>query len=201
MRHRPRSLSERISRSLELYPCDLLFIHRDAERAPVESRIAEIRESVKEKQIAPTPVICVVPVRMTEAWLLIDRRSRAEARRGQSQRQAASESAERRKARTLARSEKDPPRAPAPGKRSSRPSSKELEQEVDRTTCSRFHPGLPPSVRIDRIPTFGRGCRADGSGAELVSFSVGFRRIEMSMKNPAHLGLSVRHDWIPRGSA
>ena len=72
MRHRPRSLSERISRSLELYPCDLLFIHRDAERASVESRIAEIRESVKEKQIAPTPVICVVPVRMTEAWLLID---------------------------------------------------------------------------------------------------------------------------------
>lgn len=28
----PRNLSEEIERSLELYPCDLLFVHRDAEK-------------------------------------------------------------------------------------------------------------------------------------------------------------------------
>ncbi len=28
----PRELFERIAKSVELYPCDLLFVHRDAER-------------------------------------------------------------------------------------------------------------------------------------------------------------------------
>ena len=31
---RPRGLSERIRAAVELYPCDLLFIHRDAEGEP-----------------------------------------------------------------------------------------------------------------------------------------------------------------------
>lgn len=30
----PKSLSDRISDTIALYPCDLLFVHRDAEKAP-----------------------------------------------------------------------------------------------------------------------------------------------------------------------
>ena len=69
----PRKLSERIDRSVELYPCDLLFIHRDAENAPIEKREAEIHRALKESSVEDSVhVTCVVPVRMQEAWLLID---------------------------------------------------------------------------------------------------------------------------------
>ncbi len=69
----PRRLSERIDRSVDLYPCDLLFVHRDAESAPIEEREAEIRTALKESSVEDSVrVICVVPVRMQEAWLLID---------------------------------------------------------------------------------------------------------------------------------
>ena len=68
----PRSLAERIDRSVELFPCDLLFVHRDAERAAVEHRAAEIGRAVRKTKVATGPVVCVVPVRMQEAWLLID---------------------------------------------------------------------------------------------------------------------------------
>ncbi len=71
---KPRSLAERIIRSVELFPCDLLFVHRDAEREPLETRVSEIRRAVQEAINAGTiiPTICVVPVRMQEAWLLFD---------------------------------------------------------------------------------------------------------------------------------
>lgn len=69
----PRGLSRRIDKSIELYPCDLLFVHRDAEGESVERRLEEIRESLERSERGKTlPVICVVPVRMQEAWLLID---------------------------------------------------------------------------------------------------------------------------------
>ena len=69
----PKKLSDRIRRSLELYPCDLLFIHRDAEREPLQKRRAEISQSLEEAgQLGAIPAICVIPVRMMEAWLLID---------------------------------------------------------------------------------------------------------------------------------
>lgn len=69
----PRILPERIQQSVELYPCDLLFVHRDAERDSVSKRAEEIRQAVEESgpQSLP-PVICVIPMRMLEAWLLID---------------------------------------------------------------------------------------------------------------------------------
>jgi len=71
----PRSLPERISKSLELYPCELLFIHRDAERSPLDARRREILDAAA--QAAGTlgtqpPAVCVVPVRMQEAWFLLD---------------------------------------------------------------------------------------------------------------------------------
>lgn len=38
-----QSLHERILSAIDLFPCDLLFIHRDAEREDPESRYREIR--------------------------------------------------------------------------------------------------------------------------------------------------------------
>lgn len=69
----PKSLSKRISMSIFLYPCDLLFVHRDAENQGREQRINEIEEALKQlEQSFDETVICVIPVRMTEAWLLFD---------------------------------------------------------------------------------------------------------------------------------
>lgn len=66
----PKELPERIRTSMELYPCDLLFIHRDAEKSPREKRVRQIRQALA---ILPSqPAVCVVPVRMQEAWLLFD---------------------------------------------------------------------------------------------------------------------------------
>lgn len=73
LRNPPRDLFQRIDKSMELYPCDLLFVHRDAEGELVEKRQEEIREALERSERGKTlPVVCVVPVRMQEAWLLID---------------------------------------------------------------------------------------------------------------------------------
>jgi len=74
----PRSrMPERIRLSLDLYPCDLLFIHRDAENAAPEKRISEITGALQEVQaeIQLPPTVLIVPVRMLEAWLLFDLRA------------------------------------------------------------------------------------------------------------------------------
>jgi hypothetical protein len=71
----PRRLEDKVALALELYPCDLLFIHRDAERQPREDRITEIGRAVQRMSsdlFASRPYVCVVPVRMTEAWFLFD---------------------------------------------------------------------------------------------------------------------------------
>jgi hypothetical protein len=71
LRQPARSLSEKIERALILYPCDLLFIHRDAEGESRDVRVAEIQGHLV--QSAPGhPAVCVVPVRMQEAWLLFN---------------------------------------------------------------------------------------------------------------------------------
>ncbi len=67
----PKTLSDKIRTALDLNPCDILFIHRDAERESLDARIREINDSVQGLDIPP--VICVIPVRMQEAWLLFDR--------------------------------------------------------------------------------------------------------------------------------
>jgi hypothetical protein len=75
LRKRPKTFVERIITAWQLYPCDLLCIHRDAERDPFDIRHAEIMRAlddiVRQKQTIPA-AICVVPVRMQEAWLLFD---------------------------------------------------------------------------------------------------------------------------------
>ncbi len=60
------------------YPCDLLFVHRDAERVPWMTRITEIKDTVG-RLSSPPPAVCVVPVRMTEAWMLINEQALREA--------------------------------------------------------------------------------------------------------------------------
>ncbi len=57
-----------------MFPCDLLFIHRDAEGEIPDIRYEEINNAVISfaEQYEKTPHVCVVPVRMTEAWLLFD---------------------------------------------------------------------------------------------------------------------------------
>lgn len=63
-------LASRLRWALEYYPCELLFVHRDAEGEGREQRAAQIRSVLREW---PTqPAVCVVPVRMQEAWLLFD---------------------------------------------------------------------------------------------------------------------------------
>jgi hypothetical protein len=73
----PRSLKDtfpkRIEQSIDLYPCELLFVHRDAEREPHQKRVQEIHNAIGGvNQSVPLSFICVVPVRMTEVWLLFN---------------------------------------------------------------------------------------------------------------------------------
>ena len=62
----------RIRQAIDLYPCDLLFIHRDAERETLADRHKEIMTAWRliEFAYANHRSISVVPIRMTEAWLL-----------------------------------------------------------------------------------------------------------------------------------
>jgi hypothetical protein len=71
LREPPQTLPARIRAAIDLYPCDLLFVHRDAEGAGHEFRRAEIIRAL-DAAGSDMASVCVVPVRMTEAWLLID---------------------------------------------------------------------------------------------------------------------------------
>jgi hypothetical protein len=69
---RERGLAGRIGAALRLYPCDLFFVHRDAEsaeRAVVQQRHVEIHTAMAPHSIT---WVGVVPIRMTEAWLLLE---------------------------------------------------------------------------------------------------------------------------------
>ena len=71
---KPKDLAEKLLLAVELFPCDMLFVHRDAERQDAASRYQEIAEAAKTSFHGrqQRPYICVVPIRMQEAWLLID---------------------------------------------------------------------------------------------------------------------------------
>lgn len=53
-----------VARTTSLYRPDILFVHRDAEAVAPDKRRTEIPKAAE--------VVPVVPVRMTEAWLLFD---------------------------------------------------------------------------------------------------------------------------------
>jgi len=71
----PKELSERIELAINLYPCDVLFIHRDAEACELDHRVKEIEAKLSNLAELQVPVVKVIPVRMTEAWLLFDERA------------------------------------------------------------------------------------------------------------------------------
>ncbi len=67
----PKQLPQRIAKAIQLYPCELLFVHRDAEGISADDRRAEIDDALKQGGTTLAG-IAVVPVRMMETWLLID---------------------------------------------------------------------------------------------------------------------------------
>ncbi|MGA2067919.1 MAG: hypothetical protein ABSG86_23320 [Thermoguttaceae bacterium] len=71
LREPPTDLASKIAKAAELYPCDVLFVHRDAETEEPERRRDEIHAAVGKARLKVSQV-CVIPVRMTEAWLLFD---------------------------------------------------------------------------------------------------------------------------------
>jgi hypothetical protein len=65
------TLLDRVRLALEHYPADLIFIHRDAKKQPRDDRVDEITAAVAALG-RPITHVCVIPVRMTESWLLHD---------------------------------------------------------------------------------------------------------------------------------
>lgn len=64
-------LAWRIEQSVKLVPrIDLVFVHRDAEKSPPSQRETEIAQAVKDSKLT-SHHIPVIPIKMTEAWLLI----------------------------------------------------------------------------------------------------------------------------------
>jgi hypothetical protein len=68
----PKDLGKRIEFAVRLYDCDVLFVHRDAEAHKLEHRVQEIEAKLSALTELQVPVVKVIPVRMTEAWLLFD---------------------------------------------------------------------------------------------------------------------------------
>lgn len=66
LRERPQGLGGRLVVATRLYPCDVLFVHRDAENQDPEVRYTEVRVA----NTTGLGHVCIVPVRMQEAWLL-----------------------------------------------------------------------------------------------------------------------------------
>ncbi len=62
------SLSAKLKAALERFPCQVLFVHRDAEAGSWESRRDEIKAAMVENGTA----VALIPVRISEAWLCFD---------------------------------------------------------------------------------------------------------------------------------
>lgn len=62
-------LFRRAEAAVKVYECDILLVHRDAEAQAISERIAEIHGDLATLNKRYVPI---VPIRMTEAWLLID---------------------------------------------------------------------------------------------------------------------------------
>src|SRR6266850_5271745 len=73
----PQDLAGRIKSEVELYPSDVLFVHRDAEREQAAVRHREILDALNDARNAncKIPAVAIVPVRMLEAWLLFNERA------------------------------------------------------------------------------------------------------------------------------
>ena len=68
--HSGRLLRDKVRSGLERFgDVDLLFVHRDADRAGADARYREIDRAIQQSGYGG-PWVGIVPVRMTEAWLL-----------------------------------------------------------------------------------------------------------------------------------
>ena len=63
----PRHLSDRLKCAVQLFSCQVLFVHRDAEGQTAGHRFDEITRANR----TGLSHVCVIPVRMQEAWLLL----------------------------------------------------------------------------------------------------------------------------------
>ncbi|MBD2175596.1 DUF4276 family protein [Pseudanabaena sp. FACHB-1998] len=74
LRNPPKRLQDKIAIALDLFPCNILFIHRDAEsdETPIETRTKEIRKAEKLIKKTLPPIVCVIPIKMIESWLLFN---------------------------------------------------------------------------------------------------------------------------------
>lgn len=66
-----RNLTTRMTQVQQYFPADLYFVHRDTDTSAVECRKVEIVDALARAGCL-SPVVCVVPTRMTEAWFLFD---------------------------------------------------------------------------------------------------------------------------------
>ncbi|HEY3270059.1 MAG TPA: hypothetical protein VGJ89_02500 [Geothrix sp.] len=71
LRYPPVRLIDRVRTAILQNPCDLVLVHRDAESQTYSERAEEIASDLRELG-AETPRVRIIPVRMSEAWLLID---------------------------------------------------------------------------------------------------------------------------------
>ena len=74
LRNPPKKLQDKIAIALDLFPCNILFVHRDAEsdENPIENRTKEIRKAEKLVKKTLPPIVCVIPIKMIESWLLFN---------------------------------------------------------------------------------------------------------------------------------
>ena len=71
-RRKRRRLDNKIYWSIELYPCDLYLFTGTLKESHVKTVSTEITTAIQRIVTPVPPTICVVPVRMQEAWLLFD---------------------------------------------------------------------------------------------------------------------------------
>jgi len=62
-------LDIRVKAALRNFPCDLLIVHRDAEGQSRDDRVGEVARAVMATDV---PYVCLIPIKMTEAWLFSD---------------------------------------------------------------------------------------------------------------------------------
>jgi hypothetical protein len=75
------SLAAKLAAAVDLFPCQILFVHRDAEGEVWDVRRNEIERAFLESRemgLALTAV-AMIPVRMSEAWLCFDEKAIREA--------------------------------------------------------------------------------------------------------------------------
>ena len=71
LKTKPENLAEKLAKAVELHPCNVLFVHRDAEKQSHDKRFDEILNAHEEvsRTVGQWPTVAVVPMRMLEAWL------------------------------------------------------------------------------------------------------------------------------------